>query len=47
MAITHEGGCEFCEVLMFNGKDPNRALDNLSEVGKVRSSPTGEPSDRT
>jgi predicted DNA binding protein len=35
MPITYKNGYEFCEILAFSNKDLNRALGNLSKVGKV------------
>lgn len=36
MPITYKGGHESCEVISFNRKDLNKALDNLSKVAKVK-----------
>lgn len=36
MPITYKGGFEFCEVLSFDSRDLNKALDNLSKVAKVK-----------
>jgi|GEM_PF-697868 predicted DNA binding protein len=33
--IGYENGYEFCEILAFNGKDLNIALDNLSKVARI------------
>ena len=35
MPVTYKGGHELCEVLSFNSKDMNKAIDNLSKFGKV------------
>ena len=36
MPITYKGGQEFCEILAFNSKDLDKALDNVSKVAKVK-----------
>jgi predicted DNA binding protein len=36
MPITYKGGFEFCEILAFDRKELNKALDNLSKVAEVK-----------
>ncbi len=36
MPITYKGGHESCEILAFDRKDLNKALDNISKVAKVK-----------
>jgi predicted DNA binding protein len=36
MPITYKGGHEFCEILSFDSKDLNNALDNLSKKATIK-----------